>query len=140
MIKAHPLFFMDCPTDDSTYQENLNTLISVLASNSNVSTVFFLISPPVVAPDVAYGLFLCRGDVSAAVCRDCITSVTKYAVEKCPASKRVTIWREKCMLRYSNESTLPGPAGYWGFMRTNTLNLTGTRFNEILENVISLTY
>ncbi|KAE9456694.1 hypothetical protein C3L33_11400, partial [Rhododendron williamsianum] len=84
---------------NSTYQANLNTLLSVLSFNSNASTGFFNFTAGSSPPDVAYGFFLCREDVSVAVCRECIISASRDAVDKCPRSKRVTIWHEKCMLR-----------------------------------------
>ncbi|KAE9444607.1 hypothetical protein C3L33_23495, partial [Rhododendron williamsianum] len=97
------------------YEANLNNLLSVLSSNANTSTGFFNFTAGSSPPDVAYGLFLCREDVSVAVCRECIVSTSKDAVEKFPWSKWVTIWHEKCMLRYSNKSTFSSPAGpYWG--------------------------
>ncbi|KAG5549720.1 hypothetical protein RHGRI_014877 [Rhododendron griersonianum] len=106
VIKADPttLLSVDCPNTTlattSTYQTNLNTLLSVLSSHStNASNGFYNFTAGTSPPDVAYGLFLCRGDVAADECRDCVVNATGHAVEQCPRSKRVTIWYEKCLLR-----------------------------------------
>ncbi|KAG5516574.1 hypothetical protein RHGRI_037331 [Rhododendron griersonianum] len=70
---------------NSTYQTNLNTLFSVLSSNSNnASNGFYNFTAGSGPPDVAYGLFLCRGDVAAAACRDCVEYATGDVVERCP--------------------------------------------------------
>ncbi|KAL7213420.1 hypothetical protein ACSBR2_016026 [Camellia fascicularis] len=44
------------------------------------------------APDIAYCLFLCRGDVSADICQDCVVSATNEVVQRCPTSKVVISW------------------------------------------------
>ncbi|KAI8525194.1 hypothetical protein RHMOL_Rhmol13G0210100 [Rhododendron molle] len=78
-------------TPNSTYRTNLNTLLSNLSSNSNASNGFYKSTAGSSPPDVAYGLFLCRSDVSAVVCRDCVVYATGDAVQRCPGSKQVTI-------------------------------------------------
>ncbi|KAF7121194.1 hypothetical protein RHSIM_Rhsim13G0159900 [Rhododendron simsii] len=107
--------FMECPnatlsttstyTANSTYQKNLNTMLSGLSSNSNnASNGFYNFTAGSSPPDVAYGLFICRGDLPTGTCRDCVTYAAGDVVERCPGSKRVTIWYDECILRYSNVS------------------------------------
>ncbi|KAL7213362.1 hypothetical protein ACSBR2_015976 [Camellia fascicularis] len=45
-------------------------------------------------PNIAYGLFLCRGDVPTTGCQDCVTTPTKV-VQRCPKSKNVIIWYDE---------------------------------------------
>lgn len=145
MIKADPLF-MGFPNQFHIWNHNLyllpkhhrvtwNPLQSVLSSNSNTSTGFFYFSTSSSHPDVALQPLPPRGDVSAAVCQECIVSTSRDAVEKCPRLKQVTIWHEKCMLTYSNEYTL--------LVRINRIGgcekydeCCWTRFNEVLGEVI----
>ncbi|KAH7838951.1 hypothetical protein Vadar_033075 [Vaccinium darrowii] len=149
IIKAQPNFlFMDCPNatltntstyaPNSTYQTNLNTLLSVLSANSNNSNGFYNFTAGSSPPDVAYGFFLCRGDFSTADCQDCVVSASKSVVERCPGSKQVTIWYDPyCMIRYSNESIFSTP--YVGFRRIlrNPQNVTNaTLFREVLGEVL----
>ncbi|XP_058198498.1 uncharacterized protein LOC131314017 [Rhododendron vialii] len=126
---------------NSTYRTNLNTLLSNLSSNSNASNGFYKSTAGSSPPDIAYGLFLCRGDVSAVVCRDCVVYATGDTVQRCPGSKQVTIWYDECMLRYSNESMTPSilsVPGIGGALLTNTQNVTNaTRLNEVLEEVMT---
>ncbi|KAI8525193.1 hypothetical protein RHMOL_Rhmol13G0210100 [Rhododendron molle] len=113
-------------TPNSTYRTNLNTLLSNLSSNSNASNGFYKSTAGSSPPDVAYGLFLCRSDVSAVVCRDCVVYATGDAVQRCPGSKQVTIWYVECMLRYSNESmtsSIFSVPGIGGAILSNTQNV-----------------
>ncbi|KAG5516581.1 hypothetical protein RHGRI_037335 [Rhododendron griersonianum] len=133
---------MDCPnttntyTPNSTYQTNLHTLFSVLSSNSTVPNGFYNFTAGSSPPNVAYGLFLCRGDVTPTVCKDCVAYATVDVVEKCPRSKLATIWYDRCMLRYSNASIFSVPATGGTFM-WNVANVTNvTRLNEVLGEVL----
>ncbi|KAG5516588.1 hypothetical protein RHGRI_037342 [Rhododendron griersonianum] len=143
---ADPSFrFIDCPNTtntyapNSTYHTNLNTLLSVLSSNSNnTSTGFYNFTAGSSPPDVAYGLFLCRGDLTPAACQDCVAYASRDIVERCPKSKWVTIWYDECMLRYSNASIfsiLDTRGGYLWNMQ-NVMN--ATLLNEVLGEVLLL--
>ncbi|KAE9448000.1 hypothetical protein C3L33_20101, partial [Rhododendron williamsianum] len=143
VIKADPtLLSVDCPNTTlattGTYQTNLNTLLSALSSHSsNASNGFYNFAAGTSPPDVAYGLFLCRGDVAADECRDCVVNATGHAVEQCPRSKRVTIWYDKCLLRYSNASIFAAADTKLSVVLPNTMNVTnnGTRFSEFLTEI-----
>ncbi|KAI8525221.1 hypothetical protein RHMOL_Rhmol13G0212900 [Rhododendron molle] len=154
VIKADPkLFSVDCQNatlgttldppgtyaPNSTYQTNLNTLFSVLSSNSNnASNGFYNFTAGSSPPDVAYGLFLCRGDVAAASCRDCVEYATRDVVERCPWSKLATIWYDECLLRYSNLSIFAAAETRVWEVLENRQNVTNneTRFNEVLGEVM----
>ncbi|KAF7119564.1 hypothetical protein RHSIM_Rhsim13G0159800 [Rhododendron simsii] len=143
--------FMECPNAtlsttstyaaNSTYQKNLNTMLSGLSHNSNnASNGFYNFTAGSSPPDVAYGLFICRGDLSATTCRDCVTYAAGDVVERCPGSKRVTIWYDECILRYSNVSIFS--VLDTSFRRTlrNPENATNaTSFREALRKVIEET-
>ncbi|XP_058197648.1 cysteine-rich receptor-like protein kinase 10 [Rhododendron vialii] len=141
---ADPSFrFIDCPNTtntyapNSTYHTNLNTLLSVLSSNSNnTSTGFYNFTAGSSPPDVTYGLFLCRGDLTPAACQDCVAYASRDIVEQCPESKRVTIWYDECMLRYSNASIFSIMDTKGGYL-WNTQNVTNaTLLNEVLGKVM----
>ncbi|KAI8525207.1 hypothetical protein RHMOL_Rhmol13G0211500 [Rhododendron molle] len=146
---ADPTFVsIDCPNttlattstyaQNSTYQTNLNTLFSVLSTNSsNASSGFYNFTAGSSPPDVAYGLFLCRGDVAADVCRDCVIYATGDVVKRCPGSKQVTVWYDQCLLRYSNQSIFDAADTREWFTLTNTQSVTdATRFTEVLGQVM----
>ncbi|KAE9465706.1 hypothetical protein C3L33_02388, partial [Rhododendron williamsianum] len=144
----YPVFFnFDCPDPtlgttstyalNSTYKTNLDTLFSALSSHSNNSSNGFYNFTAGSPPDIAYGLFLCRGDISSDECQDCIVYATQNVVEWCPKSKRVTVWLERCMLRYSNKYIFARQdRGYMAKMH-NVNNITNeTYFNQVLGKVM----
>ncbi|KAM0994622.1 hypothetical protein TB1_009555 [Malus domestica] len=135
--------FHICPntttfTPNSTFQSNLNRLLSNLSSNANRSTSFY--NTTVQTPNNAvYGLFLCRGDVLGTdACETCVANATAEALQRCPIEKEVVIWYDDCMLRYSNESffstVTESPLVYmW-----NTQNATDqTRFNQVMAQSVN---
>ncbi|KAB2041636.1 hypothetical protein ES319_D02G161200v1 [Gossypium barbadense] len=91
-------------TTNSTYGTNLNLLLSSLTSNAHRIDGFYNTTVGQQPPDRIYGLFLCRGDVTPDVCRDCVAAAARNATSLCPVEKNSVIWYDKCMLRYSNES------------------------------------
>nr|POE95230.1 cysteine-rich receptor-like protein kinase 25 [Quercus suber] len=92
---------------NSTYQSNLNNLLSFLNANSTRETDFYntTVGQIQTPENTAYGLFLCRGDLSTNECQDCVSTATKEIVQLyCPEEKEAVIWYDECMLRYSNRS------------------------------------
>ncbi|KAF7120550.1 hypothetical protein RHSIM_Rhsim13G0161600 [Rhododendron simsii] len=140
-FKATPTYSaILCPnittySPNSTYKTNLNALFSFLSSNSTVSNGFYNFTAGSGNPDVAYGLFLCRGDVSAAVCRDCVDYAAGDVVKLCPRSKWATIWYDECMLRYSDTSIISTMDITLSVMLPGGENVTeqSGRFNESLR-------
>jgi hypothetical protein len=86
-------------TANSTYQSNLDLVLSSLSSKATPVTGFSNAS----AGEVS-GLFLCRGDVNTPVCQDCVAYAAKEILERCPLQKGAIIWYDECFLRYSNFS------------------------------------
>ncbi|CAL5402732.1 unnamed protein product [Camellia sinensis] len=141
--KASPNYlYTQCPntrtyTPNSTYQSNLNTLFSVLASKCTTSNGFYNFTAGLNPPDIAYGLFLCRGDVSTIICQDCVATAIKEVVQNCPNSKAVTIWYDECMLRYSNKSifSISDQSSRLIFVNTENIN-DPKRFTNLLGKVM----
>ncbi|KAE9445391.1 hypothetical protein C3L33_22714, partial [Rhododendron williamsianum] len=141
---------MDCPdptptlsttstyAPNSTYQTNLDALFSVLSTNTNASNGFYNYTAGSYPPNIAYGLFLCRGYVSASACRVCVVYAIQKVVKLCPRSKRITIWYDVCMLRYSNVSIFAAQdRWYLGILKNGEMTVTnGIRFNEVLGEVL----
>ncbi|KAK3431966.1 hypothetical protein EUGRSUZ_E04151 [Eucalyptus grandis] len=100
----------DCPdtslfASNSTYRSNLNALLSSLSSAAtNNSNGFANATAGKDALDRAYGLFLCRGDVSTATCGECVATATKDILQRCPDRRSSLIWYDECTLRYSDQS------------------------------------
>ncbi|CAL5344639.1 unnamed protein product [Camellia sinensis] len=103
-------------TPNSTYQTSLNTLFSSLSSNSTSINGFSNSTAGLNPPDIAYGLFLCRGDVSIDVCQDCVTTATEEVVQRCPKSKVVTIWYDECIEGLRNTQNVTNITSFRGVL------------------------
>ena len=91
------------PVNEDAFQTNLKTLLDSLASNIVDSHGFY---QTIVGkkPNRLYGTILCRGDISANNCSNCVLNSTRVPSNDCSKSRDVTIWFRWCFLRYSNES------------------------------------
>ncbi|XP_015574231.2 cysteine-rich receptor-like protein kinase 10 [Ricinus communis] len=126
-------------TPNSTYQTNLNKLLSSLSNNANNSIGFFNISSGQ-QPDDVYGSFLCRGDVSTDVCQDCVTFATQDIVKRCPIEKVAIVWYDECLLRYENQSFISTMDQTPELYMWNTQNISTSdqvRFNGLLASTMN---
>lgn len=123
-------------TANSTYQANLNHLLSSLTSNNKLDTGFF---------NVSYGqnldkvnaMGLCRGDVKPDSCRSCIATSTLELPKRCPNQKEAIIWYDNCMLRYSNRFFFGKMEfGPW-FWMYNLKNVSdASTFNQAVKSLL----
>nr|GMC81539.1 putative receptor-like protein kinase At4g00960 [Ipomoea batatas] len=122
-------------TQNSTYHTNLNTALSSLSSNlnqygfSNVSLGD--------SPDRVSAVALCRGDVEPDICRSCVEDARRRTVHSCPNQKEAFGGYDKCMIRYSNVSTL----GSWSrfpeiYLATAYNSSSPEQFNEDLQKLL----
>ena len=124
-------------TPNSTYQANLNLLLSDLSSNSTRLDGFYKTSVGQNPPDVALGLLFCRGDLTPAACKDCISTATKDIRNRCPFDKIILIWYDVCTLRYTNESDLNNLVPFENFNTTAQNVIEPDRFNVLLANTMN---
>ncbi|KAK6142469.1 hypothetical protein DH2020_022817 [Rehmannia glutinosa] len=57
-------------------------------------------------PNRAYGLSLCRGDVSANDCRTCLVNASTEITKRCPNDRGAIIWYDNCYLKYLDDDFL----------------------------------
>lgn len=89
--------------NNSLYEANLNTVFRLLSSNAtNPNGYHQAVSGNSDTNDVIYGHFLCRGDLNASSCRDCVTTATTTDLPRryCPNRRDAIIWYEECLVRY----------------------------------------
>ncbi|XP_061983622.1 cysteine-rich receptor-like protein kinase 15 isoform X2 [Populus nigra] len=125
---------------NSTYQANLNILLSSLAANATRSDIngFYNASTGHDVYDQVYGLFLCRGDVSVEVCQECVNRATNDVVQRCPIQKKAIIWYDQCFLRYSNSSIFSSSSQTDVLIMINVQNITvNVKFNNRVVGSIS---
>ncbi|KAL3740621.1 hypothetical protein ACJRO7_021829 [Eucalyptus globulus] len=142
ITEAAPKYlYHDCPnttlfTPKSTYQTNLNTLLSSLSSVAATDADGFANATTGKNPlDCAYGLFLCRGDIAATACGDCVANASKEILSNCPKEKDSIIWYAECMLRYSNHNIFSVEQDAPAFVLMNVVNISSpSSFAQLLKD------
>uniref|UniRef100_A0A6N2NAZ6 Protein kinase domain-containing protein n=1 Tax=Salix viminalis TaxID=40686 RepID=A0A6N2NAZ6_SALVM len=124
-------------TTNSTYQRNLNSLLSSLASDTQIDYGFYNLSVGEF-PDRVNAFALCRGDVAVDVCRSCVNNSTRKILEVCPNKMDVFGVYELCMIRYSNRSLFGVVDNQRVFYKANGQNvLDATLFNQALQTLFA---
>ena len=124
-------------TANSTYQRNLNTLLSSLASNTQINYGFYNLSVGQV-PDQVYAIALCRGDVPLDICRQCVSNSTRDILQTCPIQKEAIEIYDYCMLRFSNKSIFGVVEGNPTFYMWNHNNVFDVNpFNQALDKLLA---
>jgi hypothetical protein len=125
-------------TQNSIYSSNINSLLSSLSSNATGSIEFYNTTTGQTTSNPVYGLFLCRGDVPAEMCRKCVVNATLQLANKCSTEKMAVTWYDECMVRYSNESIFSTVAVRPRISLLNTQNITEQdRFNQLLNKTMT---
>ncbi|XP_058769623.1 cysteine-rich receptor-like protein kinase 10 [Vicia villosa] len=124
---------------NSLYHSILKTLFSSLSSNATNNNEFYNTTIPSKNPsNTAYGLFMCRGDVSSPLCQQCVANATqKLSTDTdCSSSKQAVIWYDECMVRYSNTSFFSTVTTSPAFYLVSTANITN---QESFMSLLSVT-
>lgn len=122
-------------TSGSTYQTNLNSLLSSLSTN--VDENGFYNASVGVNNDTSYALVLCRGDLQLDTCRGCIQNTTTDIVRECPNQRQAVYWNDLCMVRYSDEPTFRTLEIYPGLNVSERGNVWNSeQFEEDRTNLI----
>ncbi|WMV16217.1 hypothetical protein MTR67_009602 [Solanum verrucosum] len=125
-------------TDNSTYKNNLNTLLTSLSSK--IDNYGFYNASIGQNSDRASVIVLCRGDVELDDCRVCVDNVVQKIAQLCPNQKEVFGGYDECMLQYSNQSIIETPSFSIKYYFRNPANATKPEeFNQelgkLLENL-----
>ncbi|TXG47145.1 hypothetical protein EZV62_026439 [Acer yangbiense] len=117
-------------TRNSTYQTNLNLVLSSLASKANGSDGF---SNATVGqdPNRVYGLFQCRSDLNTTTCQDCVVYASTEVTQRCPTQKGNIIWYDQCLVHCSDSNIFSKITSSPTIGMLNTENATeSVRFDE----------
>ncbi|KAJ4975293.1 hypothetical protein NE237_000399 [Protea cynaroides] len=90
-------------TTSNRYLTNVDLLLSSLSSNATTDTGFYNTTIGD-GSDTAYGLFLCRSDITTNDCQNCVATAGKELKTRCPSDVTAIAWYDYCMIRYSNQS------------------------------------
>lgn len=86
-------------TINSTFDRNLNLLLSSLTANTPNSGFFN--NTIGTAPDQVYGLALCRGDIGPQECTQCLRTASQDLPQLCPYKRSAIAWYYECHVRYA---------------------------------------
>ncbi|XP_028788521.1 putative receptor-like protein kinase At4g00960 [Neltuma alba] len=95
----------DTYAQKSTFQKNLNHLLSSLSSNTNQSDGFYgttVSSQGNNSDDTVCGLFQCLGYATVQACQKCVSEGIKDILRRCPNKTGAVAWYDKCWLHYSD--------------------------------------
>ncbi|KAJ6333347.1 hypothetical protein OIU77_009253 [Salix suchowensis] len=124
-------------TTDSNFHRNLNSVLSSIASATQIDYGFYNLSAGEF-PDRVNAFALCRGDVAADVCRSCVNNSTRKILEVCPNTMDVFGVYELCMIRYSNISMFGVVDDQHFFHLEDEQNvLDVTLFNQALQTLFA---
>ncbi|TKY51072.1 Cysteine-rich receptor protein kinase 25 [Spatholobus suberectus] len=90
------------PQFNTAFQTNLRILLSSLNSNASLGlddSYQTTIGSP--NPDAASGVFLCRGDISAATCKECVATAATEITRRCHNQTKSIIWYDECMVAHT---------------------------------------
>ncbi|CAL5072344.1 unnamed protein product [Urochloa decumbens] len=140
-------------TAGSAFAANLGRLVAALPANASSSESLFATAAVGAPGDTAYGLALCRGDVTdPTACSSCLAGAFARLRRLCVADRDATFYADLCTARYSGGDFLARPGGdnspvinaldvnastYYGWdarnatSRTLFLSLVGTLFGEM---------
>lgn len=121
-------------TANSTYQRNLNTLLS-----SFPSTILqnFHNQSAGESPNRVNRILLCRGDITLESCRNCFNQAASALPKLCPNQKEAITWYDECMLRYSSR-TINSTLERRGYVYIESPNITADthQFNTTLRSLM----
>ena len=92
-------------TANSTFQKNLDSLLSSLDSNTQIDYGYYNFSAGQIGPDQVHATALCRGDILLNECRGCVSNSVRKILQICPNQKEAIGIYDFCILRYSNRSS-----------------------------------
>ncbi|XP_059435431.1 cysteine-rich receptor-like protein kinase 25 [Corylus avellana] len=123
---------------NSIYSSNIKSLLSSLSSNATGNIEFYNTTAGQTTSNPVYGLFLCRGDVNAEICRKCVVNATRELAKSCAREKIAVTWYDECTVRYSNESIFSTVAVRPRVHGWNVKNVTEPdRFNRLVNTTMT---
>jgi len=125
-------------TANSTYDNNLKTLLSNFSSHTEINYGFYNLSYGQ-HPDKIKAIGLCRGDIEPDQCRTKLNNSIGYLREQCPNQKEAILWGADFTLWYSYRLI-------FGILETNPSTYSNyhindqdsTQYNEALSLVMVL--
>ncbi|KAL3821002.1 hypothetical protein ACJIZ3_006907 [Penstemon smallii] len=128
-------------TTNSPYERNLNNLLGDLYLKTP-PTGFGLSSTAQSYADRAYGMSLCRGDISKSNCTACVVEASSEILKRCPNNRGAIIWYDNCLLKYSDidffgEIDTRNRFYMWNLQNVSTNGTHDQAFNQRTRELLS---
>ncbi|XP_029124673.1 cysteine-rich receptor-like protein kinase 19 [Cajanus cajan] len=127
----------------ATYENNLRTLLSLMASNATATKFHTTTVLGTTSSDTLYGLFMCRLDVPSHFCFRCVSYATTNISSdpECSLSKHGVIWYAECMVRFSNVAffSTVDTSPSWDLSSYVNASSNSTRFMGLLFDAMNRT-
>ncbi|PIA58549.1 hypothetical protein AQUCO_00500457v1 [Aquilegia coerulea] len=122
-------------------EANLNILLSSISNNATLNNTKFYNTTVGTSPNIVYGIFQCRGDLTSEDCKRCAEVATGEIKIRCPDRKEITIWYDDCWLRVSNKLIISimanDPKKYFSYANNvSNPNLFRSKLNELMDGLV----
>ncbi|XP_044974389.1 cysteine-rich receptor-like protein kinase 6 [Hordeum vulgare subsp. vulgare] len=132
--------------ENSSYQSNVRILLASLAANASRSRpsfpVGFATAVVGASPDTVWGLGLYRGDASSGTecASSCLALAPEVAFGRCMGVKDVSIFYDRCTVRYSFRDFLASPDNrqvqVWGASDDSVAPRDAARFGALVASLV----
>ncbi|KAK8985020.1 hypothetical protein V6N11_082639 [Hibiscus sabdariffa] len=126
-------------TQNSTYETNLNALLSSFSRNSSSNHGFYNFSSGQPGSNIVNAVALCRGDLNSSTsdCFNCINTANAELRNRCPYQREAIIWYDFCMFRYTDRTILGVLEFTPNFYMQNSNNVVDVvAFNQALGSLL----
>jgi hypothetical protein len=120
----------------------LNLVAASLPKNASTSPNLFATAVVGTIPEQLWAMGLCRGDVDATACFNCLIQAFRDLPNDCSYKKDATIYYNPCMLHYSNNQLLPeddDSGGLYTIITPGNVTSDPVRFNRLVAALVNAT-
>ncbi|KAJ8770264.1 hypothetical protein K2173_012706 [Erythroxylum novogranatense] len=93
-------------TPGSPYESNVNSLLTSLVNSATFTTYNNFTIKSSSSPDILYGLFQCRGDLTAGPCASCVARAVSQLGTICLDAAGGAVQLDGCLVKYDNATFL----------------------------------
>ncbi|KAI9124026.1 hypothetical protein K1719_005326 [Acacia pycnantha] len=86
----------------STFQRNVQSVLSSLSSNANQSDGFYNTTAGY-STDTVWGIFQCLSHATVQNCQKCVSDGVKDIIQRCPNQKGAVSWYDNCWIHFSGD-------------------------------------
>ncbi|XP_020599397.1 cysteine-rich repeat secretory protein 38-like [Phalaenopsis equestris] len=93
----------------------------------------------------AFGLAMCRGDITSSACTACIHEANDHILHHCPFEKEATVWLEHCLVRYADREFFGEIDDIRKFYVADSTNVSqipvlDAKVEELMERLVKRAY